>query len=104
MFEWEMAEMIGYTPITTFWSDFSIADMFGVPAIMDTYIRAFKEWRGDYKYLTELVMVLNHKIFLWHEQNHAIALMYDKLWQEADNYALKNLKGEELQYFLNTTD
>lgn len=53
----------GYQPKTTFWMDFSIADKFGIAAIKDTYDRAFKEWKTNHVYLTELVMVLNHKIW-----------------------------------------
>ena len=53
--------MIGYEPKTTFWMDFSIADKFGIEAIVDTFNHAFKEWHTDHIYLTELVMVLNHK-------------------------------------------
>ena len=55
----------GYQPKTTFWMDFSIADKFGIAAIKDTYNRAFKEWKNNHVYLTELVMVLNHKIWQW---------------------------------------
>lgn len=51
---------------TTFWDDFSIADAFGVGAIKDTYNRAFKEWKSDYRYLTDLVIVLNHKCWYWY--------------------------------------
>ena len=39
----------GYTQITTFYSDFSIADNFGIDAVKDTYKRAFKSWKSDYK-------------------------------------------------------
>ena len=42
---------------TTFWDDFSIAERFGENAILDTYKRAMKEWKSNYKYLTELVIV-----------------------------------------------
>lgn len=52
----------GYEVRTTFWEDFSIADLFGLPFIQNTFDRAFKEWRENYEYLTELVLVLNHKI------------------------------------------
>ena len=45
----------GYELQTTFWNDFSIADRFGLSAIQDTFNRAFKEWKENYKYLTELV-------------------------------------------------
>ena len=54
------AELLNaYEPKTTFWMDFSIADRFGANAIKDTYNRAFKEWKTNYIYLTELVIVLN---------------------------------------------
>lgn len=51
--------VFGYETFTTFFEDFTIAEYFGVNAIKDTYNRAFNEWKNDYKYLTELVMVLN---------------------------------------------
>ena len=58
---WTMAAEIGYKPKTTFWQDFSIADLYGADAVQDTFNRAFDEWKTDYIYLTELVLVLNHK-------------------------------------------
>ena len=87
-----------------FWMDFSIADKFGINAIKDTYKRAFNEWKDNHVYLTELVMVLNHKIWQWYEKNDAIARLYDALWKEADLWALENLKGEDLEYYYNVTD
>ena len=90
---------------TTFWQDFSIAEIFGVAAIKDTYKRAFREWKSNYIYLTELVMVLNHKIWEhYYNENHEVAKVYDELWKKADAYACNNLKGEELRYFYQTTD
>ena len=94
----------GYKQITTFFSDFSIADNFGLNAIKDTYKKAFKDWKSNYKYLTELVMVLNWKIWEHYEKNEDYAKLYNELWEEADAYACDNLKGEELDYFYRTTD
>lgn len=94
----------GYKPITTFYEDFSIADLFGVAAIRDTYNRAFEEWKGDYKYLTELVMVLNWKIWEYYEIDDEYANLYNELWGEADDYAVYNLEGSELNYFYRVTD
>ena len=101
---WNVESELGYKPITTFWNDFSIADAFGNSAVADTFKRAFNEWKGDYKYLTELVMVLNHKIAQWYEINMPLAKLYNDAWSIADNYAVNNLKGEELEYFYITTD
>lgn len=94
----------GYQCITTFWIDFSIADQFGVNAVRDTYNRAFNEWKSDYKYLTELVMVLNHKIWQHYKTNKQLAEVYNELWEQADAYAYDNLKDEELRYFFEVTD
>lgn len=94
----------GYKMTTTFWEDFSIADVFGADAIKDTFKRAFNEWKKNYVYLTELVIVLNHKIFAWYEKNRVVAKLYSELWEQADAYAMDNLKGEELGFFLDTTD
>ena len=44
---------IGYELQTTFRNDFSIADRFGLSAVQDTFNRAFKEWKENYKYLTK---------------------------------------------------
>lgn len=90
---------------TTFWMDFSIADKFGIDAIKDTFNRAFEEWKSDYKYLTELVMVLNHKIWQHHDAgNQEFSELYDDLWRKADEYACDNLQGKELSFFWRITD
>ena len=94
----------GYKTITTFYQDFTIADHFGINAIKDTYRRAFNEWKGNYKYLTELVMVLNWKIWEYYEVNRQYAELYNDLWEKADAYACENLHGEEAQYFFRVTD
>lgn len=102
--DWNIEEMTGYKPISTFYSDFSLAEPFGVDAIKETYERAFNEWKTNYKYLTELVMSLNWKIAEHYETDKEKALVYDELWRKADEYAVNNLTGEELKYFYNTTD
>lgn len=95
----------GYVMTTTFWEDFSIADRFGAVAIRDTYLRAFNEWKSNYIYLTELVIVLNHKIWQYYKLgNDAYARLYNELWEKADAYACNNLKGDELTHFYQITD
>lgn len=89
----------------TFWMDFTIADAFGLDAIRDTFNRAFKEWKSDYKMLTALVITLNHKLWQHHEQgNDLYGKLYNDLWIEADKYACENLKGDERKYFYKVTD
>lgn len=101
---WPIEEMTGYKPQTTFWQDFTIADAFGIDAVKDTYNRAFEEWKTDHVYLTELVMVLNWKIWQHYEHNDELAKLYNDLWAAAESWAVENLTGAELDYFYTTTD
>ena len=101
---WNITELNGYEPQTTFWEDFSIADRFGKDAVQDTYNRAFADWKSNVVYLTEMVLVLNHKIWQHYTHNDELAALYDKLWREADEYAAMNLKGDDLTYYYQTTD
>lgn len=100
---------IDYTPITSFWDDFSIAEPFGEDAIIDTANRAFKEWKDNYKYLTELIMVINHKSWYWHSRNNDdLSLFYADLYYKYDEMAIehleKNRPEEELTYYFKTLD
>lgn len=102
--EWQKQEF-GYDCITTFWEDFSIADVFGMNAVKDTFDRAFKEWRSDYKYLTELVIVLNHRCWMhFNKGNDKYSELYKDLFYKAKNYAEENLTGEEYDYYWRITD
>lgn len=102
--DWNIEQITGYKPITTYYTDFSIADKFGTKAVQDTFNRGFKLAKTDYKYLTEFVMALNWKIFQHYENNDELARLYNNLWEQADEYAMENLKGDELSYFIRTTD
>lgn len=95
-----------YRSITTFWDDYSIADRFGAAAVKDTFKRSFANWKNDYKYLTELVMVLNHKLWEWYEKDPEgpIYKAYGQCFEKASSYAEDNLEGEELSYYYRVTD
>ena len=90
---------------TTFWMDFSIADRFGVAAVKDTFKRAFKEWRTNTAYLTDLVITLNHKIWQHYENgNETLANVYNDLWMKADAWACEHLTGDDMSYYYRMTD
>ena len=98
----------GYELTTTVWEDFTIADRFGLGAVKDTYKRAFDNWHSNYVYLTELVIVLNHKMWQHYEdespRGQALAKRENELWEQADGYACEHLKGEEAAFFYRITD
>ena len=102
--EFDSEGQFGYKQITTFFMDFGLAEPFGKNAILDTYRRGLEYAKTDYKVLTELVMVLNWKIWEHYETNESLAEIYSDLWTKADHYAMSHLKGDELKYFLRTTD
>ena len=107
--KWNVEDFCGYTPITTFWEDFRIADCFTCGGddprpILDTYERAFNEWKDDTKYLTELSMVLNHSIHFWVNRSRAIASVYDKLWRQLDEWIYENWEGDAISYYFEVTD
>jgi len=95
---------MGYEVRTTFYEDFSIADNFGLFAIKDTYKRAFKEWKNNVEYITELNMVLNWKGFRWYDVNEKYSELYFSLFTELREWCFENLKGEDLEYYIKTTD
>lgn len=101
-------KLFDYECVTTFWEDFTIAEHFGSRAIRDTYRRAFDEWKENTVYLTELVMVLNHKLWAWYESGKSIGKVYSRLyndlWEEASTYAETHLTGEDMDYYFRVTD
>lgn len=94
----------GYESKTTFIIDFSIADQFGEDAIKDTYERAFNEWKSNVEYLTELVIVLNMKIWEHYKTNETLSNLYDELWKKTQDYAYDTLEGDDFVYFWKYTD
>lgn len=104
-----MKERNGYDCITTFWEDFAIADRFGVSAIQDTFNRSFRDYKSNFKYMIELILVLNHRHWLYGlegpNQNLEIAEVYECLYYKADNYVLENYTSpEETEYYFEVLD
>lgn len=110
--EWNIEELTGYKPVTTYYRDFSIADVFYLngmepESVMDTHNRAWPALKSGFlgvKGLTEYIMVLNWKIHEHYEAHRQLAQLYNKLWQETDDWAMENLTGDDLDYYLATTD
>ena len=104
--DWRIEEMTGYTPKTTFYMDFGIAEHFGLSAICETYTRALEEWKSNIEYVTELSMVLNWKIWEHHEKNPTLAKLYNNLWDKCCTFITDEagFSEEELSYYFSTTD
>ena len=95
----------GYTFFTTFWEDFSIAEMFGAKAIIDTAKRTKREYRDDVKYITELALVLNYKAWTYYDDDKmALSKLYSDLYYMVHDYAMEHFDGEDAMYYFNVTD
>jgi hypothetical protein len=99
-----LEKMLNYKFESSFWEEFSIAEDYGPEGIHHHYDIVFEQYKDNLKYLTELVLVLNIKIFIWYGVDDTIGKMYDQLWKETDSYALETLKGDDLHYYLSTLD
>jgi len=99
-----LEKMLDYKFESTCWEEFSIAEEYGADGVKEHYDLVFEQWKDNLKFLTELVLVLNIKIFIWYGVDDSIGKMYDQLWKETDGYALDTLKGEDLHYYLSTLD
>lgn len=115
-----LADMGCFVPKYTFYGDFSIADWYGVSSVKDTYKNVIKSWGGDYKALTEIVMVLNHKSWAFdgrvdssylgarctEEVRKAYIKLYAELYEKADAEFRKRYKdnAEAMSYYYEVTD
>lgn len=107
-----------YKRITTFASDFAIAECYGDDSIKDTYRRASKEWIEDYKFFTELALVLNWYCWFWYDNGEpGLSALYSdlfykskdtfyKAWgdKKTDSESLRSYKEEARSYFFHTLD
>lgn len=90
---------------TTFNEDFEIAEHFGINAVKDTFNRAFKEWKTDVEYCTELAIVTNLRCWLWYENdNKELSKLYADYYYKVRDYALSHFKGKDFEYYFHMTD
>ena len=120
-----LADKTGWKPSYTFYSDFAIAEFCEVwmrekNAVEKTYSRVIKSWGNNYKALTEIVMVLNHKSWAFAKPNRVDAKylnvgdswadkfvkLYSELYKKADAlYRKKFAKNETaMSYYFEVTD
>jgi hypothetical protein len=119
--KWNIDEVSDYKPITNLWEVFRLIEVHSIETaneqdfewvepmknlITVNYISVIENPfnRKSIKIMTELAMVLNWSIFLWWEQNEEIGKLYDTLWKQVDCYIMNNFSGEDLSYYIRTTD
>jgi hypothetical protein len=86
---WEanLADMGNYERKYTFYSDFGIAEFCEVykadaGAVKDTYNRVEESWGSSIEAITEVVMVLNHKIWSFYDNVDSSYLGCSEEWRQ----------------------
>jgi hypothetical protein len=100
----QFMESVGKTRKTTFFSDLSIAEVYGVNNIKDTYKRVMKSWGKNLEYMCEWVISLNQKIWQHAKTYPEIAKVYDELWRKADNHCMETFKDNDLVKYIRYVD
>lgn len=96
-----------YKNPTTFISDFQIANCFGVPAVKDTFNRAFNEWKDHIVYLTGLAVAMNTFSWIFYEKkNEELSKLYAGFYYICRDYAYSdgNFTEAEARYYFKCTD
>lgn len=106
---------VNYEPISTFASDFAIADFFTLREnelqhVKDTFDTAFEEWKNDTKMFTELTIVMNWLCWFHYYAQHQTAMtqelsqLYADYYYKCKDYAYDNWDKEAIDYFFKITD
>lgn len=92
---------------TTFHFDFDFADHFGLSEVKDTFNRAFKEWKNNIEYVTELAIVMNERSWFWYAngRNDLSAYYAEMYYKVRDSvYTNKKFTKDDLNYYFQLTD
>lgn len=82
-----------------FYQDFKDAEKNGIDAIKYTYKKLFKEYKDNYVCLTELALILYERRDKHKVNNTRTSKLYNKLYEDINDYAMQTLKHEKLDYY-----
>lgn len=118
-----LSDMTPYKPKYTFYSDFAIAEfceywMHDKDAVRDTFNRVKESWGKSIEAMTEICLVLNHKIWAFYygidskylgcsdEFSTKMQSLYYELYMECNDFIFDNFKDNEeaIRYYYETTD
>lgn len=79
--ERQLKELSGRKRLTTFMSDLSVGEWFGLASFLDTIKNAMVSWKDDEKYMAEFVLCVNWKA--WEHdarENYGWSALYSRLY------------------------
>lgn len=108
---WVVPKITGYKILTDYWEQFTKVELeaetqdAAIKAAKKLYKELLPAAKKDYKKLTELVMVLNHKCWDHSElDQNLIGIWYSDEYLKLHDWALDHLKGDEFSYYYQTVD
>lgn len=84
-----------------FLQDFKNAERNGIDAIKYTFKKLFEENKTNYVYLTDLAIILNERSKKYKIVNTRFSKLYNKLYEELNDYVVQTLKDKKLDYYFN---
>lgn len=102
--DWKIEALTGYKPHTTFYTDFSLSDPYGIVAVTATYNKRFEESKASVVNMTELVLVLQWKVYEHYDENRTLAKFYQSMWEVTDRWCRENFKDNDLKYYRDKTE
>lgn len=99
-----LEKKLDYRFHTLYWELFCLGELLGEKTIRKNYKNALENCKDNLVHLTELVLVLNLKIWRWYNVDDNLGKLYDELWKDADSYAMATLQGDDLHYYLSVLD
>lgn len=103
---WQIEEITGYQPLTDVWEGLTARE-YNTDILMTHVAKLFHRYKdnGLYQELTELVMVLNWKMWQMYDRgNEELQDVYCAAFKYIDDWCKDNLQGEQLEYYYRTTD
>lgn len=96
-----------YKRKTTFTSDLSLAEMFGIKSVCDTIKNVLKSWTSNVEYIMEFIICLNLKSWEMHARKKPTwSRFYADAYYAVKDYVLTYYEGDEnaIKYYMDYVD
>lgn len=103
MTTWNIEKLTGYKPKTDAWEYLTAHREDISEEICELWLSRYGR-RKNIVFYTEFVMALNWKIWELADLDEQTARKFDSLWKKYDSQAFDLFKGEDIAYYLQTTD
>lgn len=107
----DIEKLTGYKPLTKHYEFLKNCESLGRKDLREGFNKIFQieqtqyENTNDPRFITELAMVVNW--LMWEANDNGIislSVTYERYYHKVNDWCLNNLKGDNLTYYVRTTD